>query len=191
MLLYGATGFTGALTARYLDAHPELNGKRWAIAGRSADKLSALAAELSSAPGVVACTLTDAEALASMVASARVVITCAGPFSLYDGDKLLGECARQGKHYSDLAGEGWWQREMVQQHHGAAVKSGAKIVLGGGVDSIPSDLGAMMALDALGAAKGDAVTVQGVYVLLLLVLLLVLLLLVVMVLLLLMSLEVV
>jgi short subunit dehydrogenase-like uncharacterized protein len=79
----------------------------------------------------------------------------------------VGECARSGTHYSDLAGEGFWQAEMAAKFHAAAEESGAKIVLGGGVDSIPSDLGCMLAIDALLASndlpEGDPIQVQGVY----------------------------
>ena len=42
LILYGATGFTGKLTAAYLDRHPELTGRRWAIAGRNSAALEAV-----------------------------------------------------------------------------------------------------------------------------------------------------
>ena len=166
ILLYGATGFTGKLTAAYLDQHPELAGRRWAIAGRNAESLEAVRATLNSENvEVVVCPLTDAAAVEAMVASTRVVITTAGPFSTHDGDKLLGACARAGVHYSDLSGEGFWQREMIDQYHETAEASGAKIVLGGGVDSIPSDLGAYLALRGVGPQdNSDApVRLTGVY----------------------------
>lgn len=166
ILLYGATGFTGKLTAAYLDQHPELAGRRWAIAGRNAASLEAVRATLKSKHvEVVACPLTDADAVDAMVASTRVVITTAGPFSTHDGEKLLGACARAGVHYSDLSGEGFWQREMIDEHHATAVASGAKIVLGGGVDSIPSDLGAYLALRGIGLEKNsdEPVLLTGVY----------------------------
>jgi len=151
LILYGATGFTGKLTAAYLDRHPELVGRRWAIAGRNAGALEAVRATLTSQQvEVVTCPLNDAAAVEVMVQSTHVVITTAGPYSTYDGDKLLGACARAGVHYSDLSGEGFWQREMIDQYHEIAQASGAKIVLGGGVDSIPSDLGAFMALKGIG-----------------------------------------
>ena len=151
LILYGATGFTGKLTAAYLDRHPELVGRRWAIAGRNAGALEAVRATLTSQQvEVVTCPLNDAAAVEAMVQSTHVVITAAGPYSTYDGDKLLGACARAGVHYSDLSGEGFWQREMIDQYHEIAQASGAKIVLGGGVDSIPSDLGAFMALKGIG-----------------------------------------
>jgi short subunit dehydrogenase-like uncharacterized protein len=163
VLLYGSTGFTGLLTARYLDTVPGLAGKRWAIAGRTESKLAALRSELRSAPDVVCCSLDDAGAVEAMVKSTRVVLTCAGPYSAYNGGALLGACAKAGVHYSDLAGEGFWQREMIEQFDSVARSTGAKIVLGGGVDSIPSDLGAYLALRALHPAAGQRVNVRGVY----------------------------
>jgi len=169
LILYGATGFTGKLTAAYLDHHPELAGRRWAIAGRNAEALEAVRATLSSQQvEVVTCPLNDAAAVEAMVQSTHVVITTAGPYSTYDGDKLLGACARAGVHYSDLSGEGFWQREMIDQYHEIAQASGAKIVLGGGVDSIPSDLGAFMALQEIGlesqsSQNAESIQLSGVY----------------------------
>ena len=64
---------------------------------------------------------------------------------------------------TDLAGEGFWQAEMIEAFHNTANKSGAKIVLGGGVDSIPSDLGAFLASQALDADTDQEVQVRGVY----------------------------
>ena len=169
LVLYGATGFTGQLVAAYLRTVPDLRGKRWAIAGRSASRLAALEAKLGLGEGVglITAELTDAAATAELVASTKAVINCAGPYSQHHAEELLGECARTGTHYSDLAGEGFWQAEMATKFHAAAEKSGAKIVLGGGVDSIPSDLGCMLAIDALLAsndlAQSDPIQVQGVY----------------------------
>lgn len=163
ILLYGATGFTGLLTAKYLDALPSLAGKSWAIAGRTKAKLEALKADLRSGPDIVCCILDNESAVEKMVCECRVIITCAGPYSMQNGQALLGACARAGVHYSDLAGEGFWQREMIDQFSSVAKSMGAKIVLGGGVDSIPSDLGVDMALAALPAEPGQRITVQGVY----------------------------
>ena len=75
----------------------------------------------------------------------------------------MGACARAGVHYSDLAGEGFWQAEMITAFHDLAVASGAKVILGGGVDSIPSDLGAFMATEALPSEPNQNVQLRGVY----------------------------
>ncbi|MEM6928983.1 MAG: saccharopine dehydrogenase NADP-binding domain-containing protein [Myxococcota bacterium] len=166
VVLYGATGFTGKLTAAYLDGHPELQGRPWAIAGRNPTSLAAVRETLQSEHvETICCPLTDPSGVDAMVGSARTVISTAGPYSAYDGDKLLGACATAGVHYSDLSGEGFWQREMIDRYHQVAQDSGAKIVLGGGVDSIPSDLGMHLALKALDVDPGGsgAVSLTGVY----------------------------
>lgn len=163
VLLYGATGFTGKLAAAYLDEVLDLKGRSWAIAGRTMPKLTELLETLGSKPSVVHCDLGDAKAVEEMVKRTRVVLNCAGPYSVQNGEALLGECARQGVHYSDLAGEGFWQREMIDKFHDVATRTGSKIVLGGGVDSIPSDLGTHLALAALKAETRAQVRIQGVY----------------------------
>ncbi len=166
LILYGATGFTGKLTAAYLDTHPDLRDRPWAIAGRNEEGLQKVRATLKSdSVDVIACPLDNAKAVEKMVKSTKAIITTAGPYSTYEGDKLLGACAKAGTHYSDLSGEGFWQREMIDAFHSVAEASGARIVLGGGVDSIPSDLGAFLALKAIGfdPASGDNVRLTGKY----------------------------
>ncbi len=163
LIVYGATGFTGKLVATYLDSHPELQGKPWAIAGRTQSKLADLAAELGYRPETICIDLDDTIALTAMVLCTSVVINCAGPYSENNGAALLGACAREGVHYSDLAGEGFWQAEMVEAFHDIAKNSGAKVILGGGVDSIPSDLGAFIAAEALSSEPDQRVQIRSVY----------------------------
>jgi len=166
LIVYGATGFTGRLIVAYLDGHPHLEGRRWAMAGRNQSVLEVLRKTLESDNiDTITCALSDSKSVNALVSSTKVVITTAGPFSAYDGEKLLGACAKTGTHYSDLSGESFWQREMIEQFHEEAKASGAKIILGGGVDSIPSDIGAHLALKELGTSidADEAVTVSGIY----------------------------
>ncbi|MEM6884619.1 MAG: saccharopine dehydrogenase NADP-binding domain-containing protein [Verrucomicrobiota bacterium] len=166
IILYGATGFTGKLTAAYLDQHLELAGRKWAIAGRNRASLEAVRKTLrSDSVEIIVCPLDESAPVKEMVRSAHMVITTAGPFSAYNGDILLAACAEEGTHYSDLSGEGFWQREMIDTYHETAKASGAKIILGGGVDSIPSDLGVFLALKQLGVSSGNntRVYITGVY----------------------------
>ena len=163
LIVYGATGFTGQLVATYLDTHPELKGKPWGIAGRTESKLADLSAKLEGHPETLCVDLSDTDAVAAMIARTKVVINCAGPYSLNNGAALLGACARAGVHYSDLAGEGFWQAEMVEAFDMLAQQSGAKVILGGGVDSIPSDLGVFLATQAIAAGPDQTVKLQGVY----------------------------
>lgn len=163
LIVYGATGFTGQLVATYLDAHPELRGKPWAIAGRTPGKLAELSAKLGDRPETLCVDLEDTDAVTAMVVRTAVILNCAGPYSSNNGAVLLGECARAGVHYSDLAGESFWQAEMIEAFHDLAQESGAKVILGGGVDSIPSDLGAFMAAEALPNEPDQSVQLRGVY----------------------------
>lgn len=148
VVVWGATGFTGKLVAEYFAQRYGFTGDvRWALGGRSRDKLEALRGELATATGASAealpIVLGDGDDEASMNAVAactKVVCTTAGPYQLY-GSKLVAACASQGTHYCDLTGEVSWMRRMIDEHHANAEKSGARIVFTCGFDSIPSDLG--------------------------------------------------
>ena len=163
LIVYGATGFTGQLVATYLDGHPELRGKPWAIAGRTQRKVTELSAKLGDRPETLCVDLDDTDAVTAMVSRTTVILNCAGPYSVSNGAVLLGACARAGVHYSDLSGEGFWQAEMIDAFDDLARNSGAKVILGGGVDSIPSDLGAFMAAEALLSEPNQSVQLRGVY----------------------------
>ena len=163
LIVYGATGFTGKLVANYLDTHPELQGKPWAIAGRTQSKLSELSDKLGGRPEMLCVDLEDTNAVTAMVLRTTVILNCAGPYSVNNGAALLGACARAGVHYSDLAGEGFWQAEMIESFHDLAYDSGAKVILGGGVDSIPSDLGAFMTAELIPSEPDQSVELRSVY----------------------------
>ena len=143
IVVYGATGFTGRLVAEYL-AKEYLNDPtvRWAMAGRSQDKLEAVRDEIG-APKDTPLVVADAnnhESLQAMVDSTKVVLTTVGPYQLY-GSELVKMCAQSGTDYVDLCGEPAWMREMIDGYQGTAEKSGARIVFSCGFDSIPFDLG--------------------------------------------------
>jgi short subunit dehydrogenase-like uncharacterized protein len=133
IVLFGATGFTGQLVAKYLAAK---RPTRWAIAGRNRDKLAALGLDV---PIVVADALAPADC-AEIARRTRVVCTTVGPYTKY-GSALVAACAEAGTHYCDLTGEVNWMRAMIDAHHARAVSTNARIVHTCGFDSIPSDLG--------------------------------------------------
>lgn len=140
IVLFGATGFTGGLTADYLAAHAP-DGLRWAIAGRNADKLEAVRARLGGDVEVLIADATDAATLADIAARTRVVITTIGPY-LQHGEPLVAACAEAGTDYVDLTGEPEFVDRMWLAHHQTAVRTGARLVHACGFDSIPHDLGA-------------------------------------------------
>ncbi len=164
VVVLGATGFTGGLTAAYLAEHaPE--GLRWALAGRNQEKLRAVRDRLATIdPALSELPLLQADSsdeasLRALARSTRVVITTVGPY-LEHGEPLVGACAAAGTDYVDLTGEPEFVDRMYLEHHDAAVASGARIVHACGFDSIPHDLGAWFTVQQLGA--GDPITLRGV-----------------------------
>lgn len=145
ILVYGATGYTGRLVAEYLAHHYQGNGPKWAMAGRSAEKLAdvrGLIGAPADTPLIVA-NSDDAASMQALAESARVVLTTVGPYQLY-GEPLLAACVAAGTDYADLCGEPVWMRQMVDKYHAAAQASGARIAFSSGFDSIPFDLGVLM-----------------------------------------------
>jgi short subunit dehydrogenase-like uncharacterized protein len=146
VVVFGATGFAGRLTAEYL-AQTAPPGCRWAIAGRSASKLAHLRDDLAAldpALGDLPIETADVEDVRSLRALAertRVLITTVGPYVLY-GDGVVAACAAAGTDYLDLTGEPEFVDRSYVRHHEAALASGARIVHAAGFDSIPHDLGA-------------------------------------------------
>jgi len=145
LVLFGATGFTGGLTAEYLARHAP-DDCRWALAGRSSEKLEAVRdrltginPSLSSLP-LLTGDVTDGPSLLAIASAARVVITTVGPYLEY-GEPLVAACAEVGTDYVDLTGETEFVDTMYTRYHEKAAASGARIVHACGFDSIPHDLG--------------------------------------------------
>ena len=147
IIVYGATGYTGRLVAEhFVREYGDTNdGPKWAMAGRSEDKLTAVREEIG-APDTTPMIVADADdpaSLEAMCSRTKVVLTTVGPYQLY-GDKLVAACVKTGTDYADLCGEPAWMREQIDLHHEAAKKSGACITFSSGFDSIPFDLGVLM-----------------------------------------------
>ncbi|MBX3154631.1 MAG: saccharopine dehydrogenase NADP-binding domain-containing protein [Deltaproteobacteria bacterium] len=140
LVLFGATGYTGRLVAEYLATASKREPLRWAIAGRSRDKLETLRRSLAAPVDMIVVDVLDGAAVGAIARRTRAVCTTAGPFAKYGG-ALLGACAEAGTHYCDLTGELQWVRRMIDTHHERARATGARIVNSCGFDSIPSDLG--------------------------------------------------
>jgi len=161
VVVWGASGFTGKLTAEYLLGRYGVTGKlRWAIAGRSAAKLEAVRNELARETGVEAGALPilvgdgdDAAFLDTLTRRTQVVCTTVGPYAKY-GSKLVAACAANGTDYCDLTGEVHWMQSMIEAHQDQAAATGARIVFNCGFDCIPSDLGAFFLQREMRARHG-------------------------------------
>ncbi|HLM10525.1 MAG TPA: saccharopine dehydrogenase NADP-binding domain-containing protein [Thermoleophilaceae bacterium] len=151
VVVYGATGFVGKLTAAYL-ARSAPAEARIGLGGRNRSKLEGVRAQLGERAAdwpLVIADSADAAALAELAASATAVATTVGPYQKY-GMQLAKACAAAGTHYADLTGETLFMRETIRRLDGPAKESGARIVHTCGFDSIPSDLGVLMLHEAAG-----------------------------------------
>ncbi|MBV9513779.1 MAG: saccharopine dehydrogenase NADP-binding domain-containing protein [Mycobacteriaceae bacterium] len=140
LVLYGATGFVGTLTAEYLATAAA--GARIALAGRSVDRLRAVRDTLGATAADWSLLTADASqpsSLAEMAERTQVVVTTVGPYAKY-GLPLVEACAAAGTDYADLTGEPQFMRTTIDLFHKQAIDTGARIVHACGFDSIPSDL---------------------------------------------------
>ena len=141
VVVYGASGYTGRLVAEYL--HKEYGDSlRFAMAGRSLDKLASVRAEIGLPDSVVLVEANsdDPDSLTAMCERTDAVITTVGPYQLY-GEPLVAACVETGTDYVDLSGEPAWMRDMIERYAGRARETGARIVHSCGFDSVPFDLG--------------------------------------------------
>ncbi|MEU5179239.1 saccharopine dehydrogenase family protein [Streptomyces longwoodensis] len=159
IVLFGATGFVGRLIARYLDDHaPE--EVRWALAGRSEEKLQRLREALPGGArvGVLRADVADPDSLRSLAGQARVVATTVGPYVLH-GEDLVAACADLGTDYLDLTGEPEFVDLVYVRHDARARETGARLLHACGFDSVPHDLGVYYTVRQL--PEGVPLTVDG------------------------------
>ena len=142
VVVFGATGFVGKLTAAYL-AGAAPDGTRIALGGRSKDKLERTRDELGVDWPLITADSSDASALEAMARSTTMIATTVGPYLRY-GLPLVEACAAAGTHYADLTGEPIFMRRSIDLADEAAQNSGARIVHSCGFDSIPSDIGVLL-----------------------------------------------
>ncbi|MGH3386946.1 MAG: saccharopine dehydrogenase family protein, partial [Nocardioidaceae bacterium] len=157
LVLFGATGFTGALTADYLARNAPADC-RWALAGRNRAKLEAVRDQLAGANPACAdldllvADVTDPGSLRPVVEQTRLLITTVGPYIAY-GEPLVAACAEAGTDYVDLTGEPEFVDLMYVRHHDRAKETGARLVHACGFDSIPYDLGVYFTVGQLPADR--------------------------------------
>ena len=158
IVLFGATGFTGGLTAEYLAGNAPAE-TRWAIAGRNQRKLEDLRARLGKPDlALLEADTGDPASVREVAEAARVVATTVGPFVEY-GEPLVAACAEAGTDYVDITGEPEFVDRTYVRHHARAVESGARLVHACGFDSTPHDLGAYVTVKQL--PEGVPIRLEG------------------------------
>jgi short subunit dehydrogenase-like uncharacterized protein len=148
LVLHGATGYVGRLTARHL---VERSGGLWVgLSGRSEQRLRSVREELGVDWPLLVTDATDRASVAELAAGSAVVATTVGPYQRY-GLPLVEACAEHGTAYCDLTGETLFVRASADAAHQRAVATGARIVHSAGFDSVPSDLGVWLLHDQVRA----------------------------------------
>jgi len=162
LVIWGCTGFTGKLVAEYFarDVSPRHPKLRWALCGRSLNKVEAVKSEVraqwpSVDPPVLTGTSDDQASVDAVVGQCKVLLTTAGPY-LTRGTPVVDACVRLGTHYVDITGETSWVADLLDKYHHDAVKNNVLIVPMSGYDSIPSDLGVLFAVHNVRARFGQS-----------------------------------
>jgi short subunit dehydrogenase-like uncharacterized protein len=159
LVVWGASGFTGRLVVDYLaKRYPPGGDLRWAVAGRNEEKLREVLDNIefhSGKPDIIVADSHDVSAMQTLALCTRVILTTVGPYAKY-GNELVAACAENGTHYCDLCGETQWMRQTIDAHQATAEKSGARIVMSCGFDSIPSDIGVLSLHEYAQQVHGEA-----------------------------------
>lgn len=144
ILLFGATGYTGDLTARALVRL----GASPVLVARSADRVASLATELGGLETAVA-DASDPASVAAVVRRGDVLVSTVGPFLRY-GEPAVRAAAEAGAHYFDSTGEGPFIKDVFERFGPIAETTGAGLVPAFGFDFVPGALAGALALKKAG-----------------------------------------
>jgi short subunit dehydrogenase-like uncharacterized protein len=146
IILFGATGYTGRLTAEALIEF----GARPQLAARSAERLAEMSSELGGLETAVA-DVSDPESVRRLAGRGDVLVTTVGPFRRW-GHAAAEAAIASGAHYLDSTGEGEFIREIFESYGPAAEQAGIGMLTAFGYDFVPGNLAGAEAL----ARAGDA-----------------------------------
>ena len=145
IVLFGATGYTGRLTAEAMVER----GLKPVLAARSRDKLDALAAELGGGLEIATADVSDPPSVAALVERGDVLVTTVGPFARW-GQPAAAAATTAGAHYIDSTGEAAFIREVFERYGPVAEQSGSGMLTAMGYDWVPGNLAGALALDRAG-----------------------------------------
>ena len=144
IVLFGATGYTGELTARELAGI----GERPVLAARSEERVRALADELGGLEWAVA-DVRRPETVRALVGPGDVLVSCVGPFARWGGPAVEAAIAA-GAHYLDSTGETLFIRRIFESYGPRAAAAGSALVTAMGYDWVPGNLAGALALREAG-----------------------------------------
>lgn len=147
VVLFGATGYTGQLTA---EAMARRGMSNVVLAGRNARRLTTLAATLADAHGwdclVAQADSADPQSVRALVTSPDdVLVTTVGPFSKF-GQAAIDTATSAGAVYIDSTGEPPFIRRAFEYYGPRAERTGASLLTAFGYDYVPGNLAGMLAL---------------------------------------------
>src|SRR4051794_28077676 len=140
IVLFGATGYTGELTARELAGI----GERPVLAARSESRVRALAEELGGLDWAVA-DVSRPETVRALVERGDVLVSCVGPFARW-GAPAVEAAIAAGAHYLDSTGETPFIRQVFEAYGPRAQAAGCALVTAMGYDWVPGNLAGALAL---------------------------------------------
>ncbi|SNX84025.1 uncharacterized protein MEPE_02733 [Melanopsichium pennsylvanicum] len=166
LVIFGATGYTGTLVCKYLLTHP--GSPSWAIAGRSASRLSSLKSKLSlpASVGVIEAETSNYSSLVAMTSQAKALVNIVGPYRPFKATQVVGACVETSTHYVDLSGETGFNSDCIQNFHLQAQAKGVTIANSVGFDSLPFDLTTYLAVQKakqLSGGKSDVKIAECAY----------------------------
>ena len=145
IVLFGASGYTGRLTAEALAAA----GARPVLAGRDRTRLEALAARLGGLP-VAEADSSRPDSVRALVGAGDVLVSTVGPF-LTRGEPAIRAAVEAGATYLDSTGEPPFLRRVFEEL-GPRAAGRCALVPAFGYDFVPGNLAGALALSEAPAA---------------------------------------
>jgi short subunit dehydrogenase-like uncharacterized protein len=143
-VLFGATGYTGRLTAEAMVER----GMSPVLAARGRDRLEAMAADLGGLETAVA-DVADPASVRALVERGDVLVTTVGPFARW-GAPAAEAATGAGAHYVDSTGEPAFIRDVFERYGAAAARAGSAMLTAFGYDWVPGNLAGALALERAG-----------------------------------------
>jgi short subunit dehydrogenase-like uncharacterized protein len=146
VVLFGATGYTGRLTAEAMVER----GLRPVLAARNGDRLAALAEELGGGLETAVADVADPATVRALVERGDVLVSTVGPFVRF-GTPAAAAAVTNGAHYLDSTGEPPFIREVFERYGPVAKKNDCAMLTAFGYDFVPGNLAGALALREAGA----------------------------------------
>ncbi len=145
IVVFGATGYTGRLTAEALVAR----GQRPVLAARDATRVRKVAEAIGGELETAVADVSRPETVAALVEQGDVLVATVGPFVKW-GDAAARAAIAKRAHYLDSTGEPPFIRDVFERYGPEADRAGIGMVTAFGYDWVPGNLAGALALREAG-----------------------------------------